>query len=75
MRVELRDIRKYFGAVKANDGISLTLEPVSYTHLDVYKRQECDQLLASNLTANIVYERHTLNYTQIGRNIVLSSLL
>ena len=27
MRVELRDIRKYFGAVKANDGISLTLEP------------------------------------------------
>ena len=27
MRVELRDIRKYFGAVKANDGISLTLQP------------------------------------------------
>jgi simple sugar transport system ATP-binding protein len=27
MRVELRDIRKYFGPVKANDGISLTLEP------------------------------------------------
>jgi simple sugar transport system ATP-binding protein len=26
MRVELRDIRKYFGAVRANDGISLTLE-------------------------------------------------
>jgi ABC-type uncharacterized transport system ATPase subunit len=26
MRVELRDIRKYFGPVKANDGISLTLE-------------------------------------------------
>jgi simple sugar transport system ATP-binding protein len=26
MRVELRDIRKYFGAVKANDGISLLLE-------------------------------------------------
>ncbi|HOU40326.1 MAG TPA: ATP-binding cassette domain-containing protein [Promineifilum sp.] len=26
MRVELRDIRKVFGAVKANDGISLTLE-------------------------------------------------
>lgn len=27
MRVELRDIRKYFGPVKANDGINLTLEP------------------------------------------------
>lgn len=27
MRVELRDIRKYFGQVKANDGISLTFEP------------------------------------------------
>jgi simple sugar transport system ATP-binding protein len=27
MRVELRDIRKYFGPVKANDGISLALEP------------------------------------------------
>ena len=27
MRVELRDIRKYFGTVKANDGISLTLQP------------------------------------------------
>ncbi len=27
MRVELRDIRKYFGQVKANDGINLTLEP------------------------------------------------
>jgi simple sugar transport system ATP-binding protein len=27
MRVELRDIRKYFGPVKANDGISLILEP------------------------------------------------
>lgn len=26
MRVELRDIRKYFGTVKANDGISMTLE-------------------------------------------------
>jgi ABC-type uncharacterized transport system ATPase subunit len=26
MRVELRDIRKHFGPVKANDGISLTLE-------------------------------------------------
>lgn len=26
MRVEIRDIRKYFGPVKANDGISLTLE-------------------------------------------------
>lgn len=27
MQVELRDIRKYFGRVKANDGISLVLEP------------------------------------------------
>jgi simple sugar transport system ATP-binding protein len=27
MRVELKDIRKYFGQVKANDGINLTLEP------------------------------------------------
>ena len=27
MRVELRDIRKYFGQVKANDGINLTLQP------------------------------------------------
>lgn len=27
MRVELRDIRKYFGPVRANDGISLVLEP------------------------------------------------
>jgi ABC-type uncharacterized transport system ATPase subunit len=27
MRVVLEDIRKYFGSVKANDGISLTLEP------------------------------------------------
>lgn len=27
MRVILTDIRKYFGSVKANDGISLTLEP------------------------------------------------
>jgi len=27
MRVELRDIRKYFGDVRANDGISLTFEP------------------------------------------------
>ncbi len=27
MRVELRDIRKYFGAVRANDGISLVFEP------------------------------------------------
>jgi simple sugar transport system ATP-binding protein len=26
MRVEIRNIRKYFGSVKANDGISLTLE-------------------------------------------------
>jgi len=26
MKVELRDIRKYFGPVRANDGISLTLE-------------------------------------------------
>ncbi|MEZ4516114.1 MAG: ATP-binding cassette domain-containing protein [Chloroflexota bacterium] len=26
MRVELQDIRKYFGPVKANDGISMTLE-------------------------------------------------
>ncbi len=26
MRIELRDIRKYFGPVKANDGISLVLE-------------------------------------------------
>lgn len=27
MRVELRDIRKYFGSVRANDGISLVFEP------------------------------------------------
>lgn len=27
MQVELRDIRKYFGRVKANDGISVVLEP------------------------------------------------
>ncbi len=27
MQVELKDIRKYFGQVKANDGISLKLEP------------------------------------------------
>ena len=27
MRVELRDIRKYFGSVKANDGINMVLEP------------------------------------------------
>jgi len=27
MRVELVDIRKYFGPVRANDGVSLTLEP------------------------------------------------
>lgn len=27
MQVELRDIRKYFGRVKANDGISLVLKP------------------------------------------------
>lgn len=27
MRVELRDIHKYFGNVRANDGISLTFEP------------------------------------------------
>lgn len=27
MQIELRDIRKYFGQVKANDGISLTLKP------------------------------------------------
>lgn len=27
MRVELRDIRKYFGQVKANDGINLIFEP------------------------------------------------
>jgi len=27
MRVTLKDIRKYFGSVRANDGISLTLEP------------------------------------------------
>lgn len=27
MHVELQDIRKYFGSVKANDGISLTFEP------------------------------------------------
>lgn len=27
MQIELRDIRKYFGQVKANDGISLKLEP------------------------------------------------
>lgn len=27
MHVELQDIRKYFGPIKANDGISLTLEP------------------------------------------------
>jgi simple sugar transport system ATP-binding protein len=27
MRVEIKDIRKYFGPVKANDGITLTLEP------------------------------------------------
>ena len=26
MRIEIRDIRKYFGSVKANDGITLTLE-------------------------------------------------
>lgn len=30
MKVELRDIRKYFGPVKANDGISLTLEGVAF---------------------------------------------
>jgi len=27
MRVILKDIRKYFGSIRANDGISLTLEP------------------------------------------------
>src|SRR5690606_40724048 len=27
MQVELRDIRKYFGQVKANDGINLTFRP------------------------------------------------
>jgi len=27
MKVELREIRKYFGPVRANDGISLTVEP------------------------------------------------
>jgi simple sugar transport system ATP-binding protein len=27
MKVELTDVRKYFGPVRANDGISLTLEP------------------------------------------------
>ena len=26
MQVELHDIRKYFGPVKANDGISITFE-------------------------------------------------
>jgi simple sugar transport system ATP-binding protein len=27
MRIELRDIRKYFGVVRANDGVTLTVEP------------------------------------------------
>jgi len=27
MKIELRDIKKYFGPVRANDGISLTVEP------------------------------------------------
>ena len=26
MRIELQEIRKYFGAVKANDGVSLVFE-------------------------------------------------
>ncbi len=27
MRIELQDIHKYYGAVKANNGVSLTIEP------------------------------------------------
>jgi len=27
MQIELRDIKKYFGSVRANDGIPLTIEP------------------------------------------------
>ena len=35
--IEMLHITKEFPGIKANDDI--TLQPVSYTHLDVYKRQ------------------------------------
>ena len=55
LAVEMRNITKIFGGVKANDSVKFCLRPgsihgllgengagkttVSYTHLDVYKRQ------------------------------------
>ena len=48
--LDVKNLKKYFpvksgltqsvkGYVKAVDGISFRIGPVSYTHLDVYKRQ------------------------------------
>ena len=36
---QIKDLVVAYGQIDALHGISLNVEPVSYTHLDVYKRQ------------------------------------
>ena len=36
-------------------GIESTLTPVSYTHLDVYKRQQVVEVFRGQMNANLVY--------------------
>ena len=53
---------------------SLCPKPVSYTHLDVYKRQECARLAVSFAAASLDLQPETLCrrvYTEIERRIFL----
>ena len=46
---EMKNIKKSFGSLEVLKDISLQVEAVSYTHLDVYKRQIMHWMQASEI--------------------------
>ena len=50
--IELSNLVKKYGDHIAVDHLSLTVEPVSYTHLDVYKRQALQN--ATSVTSTLL---------------------
>ena len=66
-RGDLPDISRYKGAV-AIDTETMGLDPVSYTHLDVYKRQALDRALGKQRAERGVVEPGQVSEARRAQN-------
>ena len=55
--LKVNDITMQFGGVVAVNDLSMHVDAVSYTHLDVYKRQAHDRHSGDHVVAAVVGQR------------------